>query len=82
VDGSVRVAVNGVEKRAASDFDVDAITGLVTFRNGHAPPLAAVVTAGFVFDTPVRFDTDYLEVDFSAFDAGEIPKIPIIEIQP
>ena len=80
VDGSVRVAVNGLEKSVGSDFDVDAASGLVTFRVGRTPPTGANVTAGFFFDVPVRFDTDYLEVDFAAFDAGEIPKIPIIEI--
>jgi uncharacterized protein (TIGR02217 family) len=82
VDASTRVAVNGVEKIAGSDFDVDTTTGVVTFRAGRAPPAGAIVTAGFLFDVPVRFDTDYLEVDFAAFDAGEIPKIPIIEILP
>ena len=80
VEGSVRIAVNGVEKGAGLDFDVDASTGVVIFRAGRAPPLGASVTAGFFFDVPVRFDTDYLEIDFAAFDAGEIPKIPIIEI--
>ena len=80
VDGSVRIAVNGVEKVAGLDFDVDASSGLVNFRAGRAPPIGASVTAGFFFDVPVRFDTDYLEIDFAAFDAGEIPKIPIIEI--
>ena len=80
VDGSVRVAVNGVEKGAGLDFDVDASSGVVSFRSGRAPPVGASVTAGFFFDVPVRFDTDYLEIDFAAFDAGEIPKIPIIEI--
>ena len=80
VEGSVRIAVNGVEKSAGLDFDVDASSGLVSFRAGRAPPIGASVTAGFFFDVPVRFDTDYLEIDFAAFDAGEIPKIPIIEI--
>ena len=80
VDGSVRIAVNGVEKVAGLDFDVDASSGVVSFRAGRAPPIGASVTAGFFFDVPVRFDTDYLEIDFAAFDAGEIPKIPIIEI--
>ncbi|MGA8989026.1 MAG: DUF2460 domain-containing protein, partial [Rhodoplanes sp.] len=42
----------------------------------------AAVTAGFLFDVPVRFDTDYLEVDLTAFAAGAIPKIPLIEIRP
>jgi uncharacterized protein (TIGR02217 family) len=31
---------------------------------------------------PVRFDADELDIDLSAFDAGEIPKIPLIEIVP
>ena len=82
VAGAVRVAVAGVEKAAGVDFDVDAATGVVTFRAGHAPPPGAAVTAGFFFDVPVRFDTDFLEIDFASFEAGEIPKIPIIEIIP
>ena len=42
----------------------------------------AVITAGFAFDVPVRFDTDAIEVDLSAFEAGEIPRIPVVEILP
>lgn len=81
VAGSVRVAVNGAERVAGTHFDCDAITGLVSFRAGHIPPAGANVTAGFVFDVPVRFDTDFLEVDLSAFEAGAIPNIPLIEIR-
>ncbi len=40
------------------------------------------MTAGFEFDVPVRFDTDYLEADLAWFEAGQIPNIPIIEIRP
>lgn len=77
VGGSVAVAVDGV---ALEDgFTVDATTGIVTFAD---PPGAGdVLTAGFLFDVPVRFDTDYLEVDLSAFAAGAIPKIPLVEIR-
>jgi uncharacterized protein (TIGR02217 family) len=64
------------------DFAVNEANGFVTFLAGHIPPLGAVVTAGFMFDVPVRFDTDYLEVDLSAFAAGAIPKIPVVEIKP
>ncbi|WP_424361438.1 phage distal tail protein, Rcc01695 family [Methylocystis parvus] len=78
---SVRVAVNGVEK-AASQFNVEPTTGVVTFVSGHMPPPGASVTAGYQFDTPVRFDTDFLEIDMQAFEAGAIPKIPLIEIVP
>jgi uncharacterized protein (TIGR02217 family) len=80
VAGSVRVAVGGVEL-AGTAFSVDATSGIVTFLAGHIPALGAAITAGFLFDVPVRFDTDYLEVDLSAFEAGAIPKIPLVEIR-
>lgn len=82
VPGSVRVAVAGVEATADTDFTCDTTTGIVTFMPGHIPTSGAAVTAGFLFDVPVRFDTDYLEVDLSAFAAGAIPKIPLVEIKP
>ena len=80
--GSVRVAVAGTEASEGTAFSLDTTTGAVTFLAGHIPPLGAAVTAGFLFDVPVRFDTDYLEVDLSAFAAGAIPKIPLVEIRP
>jgi len=80
VDGTVRVAVSGVEKISGTDFTCDMATGLVSFMS---PPVAgAAITAGFMFDVPVRFETDFLDVDYSTFQAGQIPKIPIIEIVP
>jgi len=82
VAGSVRIAVNGVEQQAGTDFDVDPVTGVVTFAPGQAPADSAPVTAGFQFDVPARFDSDFLEVDLAAFAAGEIPSIPIVEIRP
>jgi hypothetical protein len=30
----------------------------------------------------VRFDTDALEIDYAGLDAGQIPKIPLLEIRP
>ncbi|HZQ11464.1 MAG TPA: DUF2460 domain-containing protein [Pseudolabrys sp.] len=81
VAGSVRVAVAGTEVAEGTAFTVDTTTGVVTFLAGHIPPAGAAVTAGFLFDVPVRFDTDYLEVDLSAFAAGAIPKIPLLEIR-
>ena len=80
VTGSVRVAVGGTEL-PSSAFSCDTTTGIATFSAGHIPPAGAAITAGFSFDVPVRFDTDYLEVDLSAFVAGAIPKIPMIEIR-
>jgi uncharacterized protein (TIGR02217 family) len=80
IAGTVRVAVAGVEKNVGSDFDVDVTSGIVTFASGHIPAAGAAVTAGYLFDVPVRFDTDFLEIDLAAFEAGEIPKIPLIEL--
>lgn len=77
VAGSVRIAVAGAETSA---FTLDATTGMVTF--AAAPAAGAAISAGFRFDVPVQFDTDFLEIDHSAFEAGEIPNIPVIEIRP
>lgn len=76
VAGSVRVAVAGVE--ATSGFAVDTAAGLVTF--DAAPANGAAVTAGFLFDTPVRFDTDALSINLASFAAGELASIPLTEI--
>ncbi len=75
VEGSVRVAVDGVETPATTDH----ATGRVTLASPPAP--GAEVTAGFEFDTPVRFASDTLEVNLAAFEAGEIPSIPILEVR-
>ena len=78
---SVRVMVGEIEAQEGESFSCDATTGIVTFLSGYLPPQNAAITAGFLFDVPVRFDTDYLEVDYSAFAAGAIPKIPLVEIR-
>ena len=82
VDGTVRVAVAGVELSAGTDFSCDAATGIVAFSQAAIPGAGAAVSAGFEFDVPVRFDTDFLEIDMAAFEAGEIPAIPLLEIRP
>lgn len=81
VIGSVRVAVAGVEI-APVNYSVNAVTGVITFAPGQIPAPSQNVTAGFIFDTPARFDTDYLEIDAASFNAGEIPEIPLIEVFP
>jgi len=81
VAGSVRVAVGSTEQAEGVAFTCDATTGIVTFLPGHVPGVGAAVHAGFLFDVPVRFDTDYLEVDLSAFAAGSVPRIPLVEIK-
>jgi uncharacterized protein (TIGR02217 family) len=77
VAGSVLVAVNGTQ---TIQFAVDTQTGVVSFNVGHMPASGAVVTAGFEFDVPVRFDTDSLSINLTQFSAGDVPEIPLVEV--
>lgn len=79
VAGSVRVAVDGTEIAEGTGWSCDTTAGLITF--AEHPAEGAALTAGFEFDVPVRFDTDRLEINLSAFQAGEIPAIPLVEIR-
>ena len=76
VAGTVRVAVGGLETSAG--VACDPATGIVAFAS--PPPAGASITAGFRFDVPVRFDTDTLDIDLAAFEAGQIPSVPLLEI--
>ena len=40
-----------------------------------------VITAGFEFDVPVRFDTDQIQVSVASFQAGEVPDVPVVEVR-
>lgn len=81
VAGTVRVAVAGSVRTEGTHYTVDYATGVVTFTGGNIPTSMQAVTAGFEFDVPARFDSDRLEVNLDAFDAGSIPSIPIVEIR-
>lgn len=81
VTGSVRVAVNGVEKTNGPDFTLDQTTGQVIFSVPETPANGVIVTAGYAFDVPVRFDTDRLDINLSGFRSGAIPNIPIVEVR-
>lgn len=45
------------------------------------PPAGLEVRAGFLFDVPVRFAEDRLEISGAAFAAGEAPSVPVVEIR-
>ena len=53
--------------------------GIVTLDT--APAADAEVRAGFLFDVPVRFAEDRLEISGAAFAAGEAPSVPVVEIR-
>ena len=76
VGGTVLVAVDGAE---ATGWSCDHATGTVTF---DAPPAdGTVVTAGFEFDVPVRFDVDRIAVSVDSFEAGQVPDVPVVEVR-
>lgn len=77
VSGSVRIAVAGVELSGGA-FSVNTTTGVVTLAS--TPATGAVVTAGFLFDTPVRFDIDRLDLSLDAFGAGRALAVPLVEV--
>ena len=45
-----------------------------------APEPGGQITAGFVFDVPVRFDTDRIDASMEAFEAGLVPQIPLADV--
>jgi uncharacterized protein (TIGR02217 family) len=79
VTASVRVAIDSVEQTAGAAFQIDEETGEVLFT--AAPANGLELTAGFLFDVPVRFDTDRLDLSLTHFEAGDIPSIPLVEIR-
>ncbi|MGX7951412.1 DUF2460 domain-containing protein [Tsuneonella sp. HG249] len=72
---TVRVSVGGVEE---SGFTV-LPGGTVVLATAPGP--GAPVEAGFLFDVPVRFAEDRLDVTGAAFAAGEAPSVPLIEVR-
>ena len=73
--GTVRVAVSG---NPVSAWQL-AAGGWIVF--DAAPPPGATVTAGFLFDVPVRFAEDRLDITGLSFAAGEAPSVPLVEIR-
>jgi uncharacterized protein (TIGR02217 family) len=75
IEGSVRVSIDGLETAAF----------LVT-EDGEvlldvAPAAGVAVRAGFLFDVPVRFADDRLEVSRATFLAGEVASVPLVEVR-
>jgi uncharacterized protein (TIGR02217 family) len=73
--GSVLVSVDGVPVTA---WTLEAGGWIVL---ADAPPPGAEVRAGFLFDVPVRFAADRLDVTGAVFAAGEAPSVPLVEVR-
>jgi uncharacterized protein (TIGR02217 family) len=74
VDGSVVAAVDG----EPAAFDVAHGAGVVMF--AVAPEEGAILTGGFAFDVPVRFDMDRLEMALVGNGAVRVLRAPLVEI--
>lgn len=79
VSGTVQVALDGIPVVNGTDYSVQSDTGILDFNT--APATGVIVTAGYEFDVPVRFDTDRIETSLATFSAGEIPSVPVIEVR-
>ena len=79
IAASVLVAVDGALLAVGDDYTLDAATGQISLE--VPPSIGAVVTAGFEFDVPVRFETDRIEANAASFSAGEIPSVPVVEVR-
>lgn len=79
VAGTVRVAIGGIEQPEGLIWHLDPGTGVVVFAD--PPGAGAPLSAGFEFDVPVRFDTDLIQVSVASFQAGDVPKVPVIEVR-
>jgi len=73
---SVSISVNGAPITTGWTHDAG---GVVTFATPPAP--GAIIRAGFLFDVPVRFADDRLEICGASFAAGEAPSVPIVEVR-
>lgn len=76
VPGSVRIALGNGELLAGWSLEEG---GIVRFMVPPAPGIE--VRGGFLFDVPVRFAEDRLEISGHGFAAGEVPSVPVVEIR-
>jgi uncharacterized protein (TIGR02217 family) len=73
--GSIAVSVDGVPTGGWALED----GGWIVL--AEAPPVGAEVRAGFLFDVPVRFAADRLDVTGADFAAGEAPSVLLVEVR-
>jgi len=76
--GTVLVAVNGALQTDPGDYTIDLLTGILTFVTMPGPSDA--VTAGYLFDVPLRFNEDILEVTMVEADIVEYTSVSLIEV--
>ena len=80
ISGTVLIAVNSITKveGIGNDYVINYATGIVTFN--VAPANTLVISAGYEFDVPCRFQNDELPLSLDAFEVGNT-SIDIMEIR-
>jgi uncharacterized protein (TIGR02217 family) len=76
VASSVQVSLDGIVQ--AGGWSVNG-GGTILF--AAAPAAGVMVRAGYLFDVPVRFAEDRLDISGAAFAAGEAPSVPVVEVR-
>lgn len=79
---TLTVALDGIE--VATGWTLSATGGVLTF--DAAPPSGTLVTAGFEFDVPVRFEADSILAEWAYFAPGRTgvasaPDLSLIEVR-
>lgn len=71
---TLRAGVNGMRVEAGWDDE----NAQLLF--AEPPAAGATVSAGYIFDCPVRFDTERLEIALDLIDAGTL-SLPLVELR-
>lgn len=79
VAGTVYVALANDPKVEGLEFSVDVAAGTISFV--VAPDIGTIISAGYEFDVPARFDTDRIQTSVASYLAGDVPNVPIIEVR-
>lgn len=84
VSGTVRCWVNSSEIAlggAGGEFQVNLSTGIIILGSTLTATTGQTIEASCQFDVPVRFDTDSLPLRLIAYQTGDWPNVPIVEIR-
>lgn len=84
VSGTVQVWVNNAAitlGSGAGEFQVNLSTGVITLGSALTATTGHAIEVACEFDVPARFDTDSLPLNLQAFEIGQWPDVPVMEIR-
>jgi len=77
-NSTVLIGKNGNRQIEGSNYTIDYTTGVVYFIS--APALDDIITAGYEFWVPCRFEEDTLTVNMEMYEHGNV-SVPLIEVR-